>query len=544
MNHDNRTRSATVLLYLCAGYLLIIGNLLWIQVKNRTFFRNLGMQQYRAQTTLTPDRAPIFDRSGTRPLAINRACLSAFIMPNALKQRDDTTKFLHTHFPNAAQRLTQNPHRAFMYVQRRLTHEQEQSIREACLNDIRLLQETSRFYPIVTAAPIVGLTNIDNHGSLGLEYAFDEQLAGVPAICHLERDARSGNFHFAQQITESGKPSTPLITSIDADIQFLTSRELQRTLEQFSSQAASAVIMDPTTGEIITLAHVPTFNPNDPQHLDINQTANTTISHAFELGSVMKVFTALAALEEGAVSTHELIDCQNSKTALVEGRTVNTWRAHGALRLADIIALSNNIGIATIASRLGPSLYWHYLKLGFGKKTNIELPGEQSGSLNTPKQWSQQSIMSLSYGYEVSATLLQLARAFCTIAHDGYSIQPTILPVTTVPNNDTRLYQKEHVDTIKNMLQAAVESGTARAARIPGYRVMCKTGTANMLDNGSYSSEKNMYTCAGIVEKESYKRVIVVSVKEGTGRNMFAATVAAPLFKRIARAMLVHERIV
>ena len=545
MKHDHRTRSATLFLYFFIAYACIACNLIFLQIKQHKFFHDLGQQQYTVDSSFAPDRASIFDRSGTRPLAINRVCLSAFIEPNNLKNPTDVIAFLETEFPEAHKRLIGHPHRSFIYVKRRLTPEQENTIRKAELDDIHFLNESSRFYPVVSAAPLVGMTNIDNHGSFGLELTFEQKLAGTPVLCKLERDARSGYFHFKKTTTDNGTPGEDLITSIDADLQFLVNQELQKTAARFASQAASAVIMNPENGEVLAMSNVPHFNPNKPQSLNIEETVNMPIAQAFELGSVMKVFTALAALEEGVATTDEIIDCHGTTSSTVDGRVVNTWRAHNRLSIIDVIALSNNIGIATIASRVGSSLYDHYLKLGFGTKTAIELPGEQSGHLNPPHLWSKQSIMSLSYGYEISATILQLACAFSTIANGGYQVKPTILLTqNNEPHEKKRLYQEAHITATKNMLAAAVERGTARATAIPGYRIMCKTGTANLFDGGSYHTDRNIYACAGIVEKENYKRVIVVSVREGNGTNMFAATVAAPLFKRVARAMLVNEHIV
>jgi len=288
----------------------------------------------------------------------------------------------------------------------------------------------------------------------------------------------------------------------------------------------------------------PYFDPNSPHMAQSENFKNKIITDAHELGSVMKVCAALAALEEGVVTPDELIDCKNCLTTHIDGRTINTVQAHGVIPFTDVIALSNNIGIAIVAKRLGEKLYDHYKRLGFGCKTGIKFPGENCGYLNPPENWSKQSIISLSYGYEVSMTLLQLASAFSIIA-TGYKTIPTLIvnPCASYGTHE-RLYSDTTLNTIKGILEKTTLYGTARRAAIKGYRVMSKTGTANMLVDGKYNPDKNIYTCAGIVEKDDYQRVIVTFVKEAQQKNIYASTVAVPLFESIAERMLIHDRII
>ena len=550
---DSRSRTATVLLGFFLGYGAIIANLLRIQVKNAHYFSKLGSQQYREKVVQSPPRAPLIDRTGKNYLAMNKDCISAFITPHKLISPETVYPFLKEQFPEGYERLLTHAQKKFLYIARRLTPEEIKSIEQNAIPDIQLICETSRFYPYPSAGPLIGLTDIDNQGIMGAEHAFNSTLAGTPTTYILERDARSGRFYFKRETTISGTSSTPVQLSIDADLQYLMMGELQKTFNQFQAQGAAAVIMDPDTGEILAMASLPEFDPNNLRTLHIEATKNSPLSDAYELGSVMKVFAALAALEEGVVGIDEPIDCKNAKTATFNGRTINTVHAHGILPFSDVIAHSNNIGIAIVASRLGDDLYTHYTRLGFGKKTGIELHGEHAGYVNPPEKWSKQSLISLSYGYEVSATLLQLASAFSIIANGGYQVTPTImydknkqelLKQNITQKSSTKLYKESTITAIKDILEKTVISGTMRAAQIKGYRLMCKTGTANMLENGIYNPEKNLYTCAGIIEKGPYRRVIVVSIREAVGKNLYAATVAAPLLGHIAQKLVIHERII
>jgi cell division protein FtsI (penicillin-binding protein 3) len=372
-------------------------------------------------------------------------------------------------------------------------------------------------------------------------------------------------------------------------------------VDKFNACQAAVIIMDPKNGEIVSMLSYPYFDPNNAHMAHSENFKNKIITDAHELGSVMKVCAALAALEEGVVTPDELIDCKNCLTTQIDGRIINTVQAHGVIPFTDVIALSNNIGIAIVAKRLGTALYDHYKKLGFGCKTGIKFPGENPGFLNHPENWSKQSIISLSYGYEVSMTLLQLACAFSIIA-TGYKVTPTLLrsscakatedfqqgfvgqalsPVRPavcsealcegcklVEGNEQnnkkidassplalsvsegnvskgiKLYSDATLNTIKEILEKTTLYGTARRAAIKGYRVMSKTGTANMLIDGKYNPDKNIYTCAGIVEKGDYQRVIVTFVKEAQQKNIYASTVAVPLFESIAERMLIHDRII
>ncbi|MDP3889034.1 MAG: penicillin-binding protein 2 [bacterium] len=545
MINQFKLHSSIVFIVFCAGYAVIIFNLYLIQIRDSTFFTQIGSQQYHVTVTQTPPRAPIFDRSGKHYLAMNNDCLSAFALPTKITHPERLKSFLKRHFPQALEQLHKKKNKYFMYVKRKLSKEQLDLITKANLADIYLLHESSRFYPIESAASIVGLTDIDNKGVLGIELMCDKTLAGIPTTLSLEKDARSGYFYFKKETKKMGSLGNPVCLTIDSDLQFLVHEEIQKTHDQFAAQESAAIIMDPKNGEILAMASFPLFNPNDTQQLIIEQTKNKLITDAHELGSVMKVFTALAALQEGVVTPDELIDCKNSKTAFIDGRKINTVEARGIIPFCDVIAYSNNIGIATVAKRLGPSLYDYYLKLGFGNKTNIELPGENKGFVNPPENWSKQSIISLSYGYEISATLLQLACAFSLIANNGYAVKPTLI-LNTSPTNTAKekLFSDTAIKIIKDILERTTQNGTAQRAAIQGYTIMSKTGTANLLTDGIYDPNKNIYTCAGIVQKGEYQRVVVTFVKQAQRKNLYAATVAAPLFEKVVQKMLIHERIV
>lgn len=541
-------RLTLIFIVFCFGFITLLANLAWMQLKNGHFFLQLGSRQYALIVHQRPERAPLYDRFG-KVIAGNQQCISAFIMPHALTQLAELSRFLKTNFPAAYSRLKGYEKKQFMYVKRRLTRQEQALITNAQLADIKLLHEENRLYPFPYLSMVIGLTDIDNNGLSGLELMYDAQLAGTPTTFSLEHDARSGHFYFNKETKQSGRSSNPLYTTIDSALQFFAYEELCQTIKEFDAQEGSIVIMDPTSGDILTMLSI-TKDDLFSQTFAITQAKNKIVTESYELGSVIKVFAALAALAHGVVQPDEYIDCKNSTTTVIDGRTINTWKAHGVIPFIDVVAYSNNIGIAIVAKRLGHHLYDHYIRLGFGKKTGLNFPGEQKGFVNHPKNWSKQSIISLSYGYEITATLLQLACAFCVIANDGHPVTPRLIIDSSVDKKPEKqqsqnpLYTQEVIDIIKSILKQTTERGTAKRAGIKGYTIMSKTGTANLLDNGVYNPNKNRYTCAAIVQKDNYQRVIVISIKEAKKKNLYASIVAAPLLERVAERMIIHERII
>lgn len=542
MNQRYKVRITVIFLFFCAIYAAILINLFMIQVRHSSFFINMAEKQYLVTMTSTPARALILDRNG-QPLAMNKESISAFILPTKLENKQKTVAFLKAHFPHAYKRFDHSATHHFMFVKRRLTPAELHLIEQCGLEDIHLLKEPSRFYPVPCAGCITGITDIDNNGLFGIELQFNQQLAGKPTVYALEKDARSGKFYFKKETKVAGNEGTDIQLTIDNDLQFLAYEELKTAVNDTGAKEGCVIIINPQTGELLVMANMPTFDPNATTELNMEQTKNKILTEAYEIGSVMKAFAALAALEEKVVTLEEEIDCENKKTTFINKRRVNTPFANGVLPFSQVIATSNNIGTAKVMLRLDTKLYDHYKRLGFGTKTGIEFPGEQSGFVNHPDNWSKQSLFSLSYGYEITGTLLQLARSMCIIANGGYAIKPTIIK-HNVKSLGKKLYSDETITQIKEVLLATVEGGSAFRTKINGYTIRCKTGTAILLEDGKYKENKNIYTCAGIVEKDTYQRVIVAFIKEADRKNAFAATIAVPLFKRVAQRMIIHDKVI
>lgn len=515
---DGCFKKRTVLIRRCYffAYSIIFLRLLFIhfyQVEPLTTFSTKQMSGY------SRFRAPILDRYG-RLVAGSIVQQAAFINPCALQKPAEIALFLKDNFSQAYLNFVDAHEKQFMYVKKQITDQEYKLIQKAGLSDIKCTTCLGRSYPIQAMNTIVGVVGVDNRGLCGIEYQYNEYL------------------------TSSSKP---IVLTVDAALQFLAQEELQAVIEKFNASSGAVIVMNPDNGHILAMVSLPTFETESITSTNTVFMNNKVVTESYEPGSVVKVFAALAALEEQQVKIDEIIDCKNSTTAIVDGRTINTPTAHAMLTFADVIALSNNIGMASIVQRLGTKLYEHYERMGFGKKTGIPFPGEHAGFVNAPEWWSKQSIFSLSYGYELLVTPIQLACAFCIIANNGYQYQkPILVSDDTIQSTSTTcLYTKEAISLIKQILERTALRGTARSAQLAGFTIMAKTGTANMVGaDGRYDRNKNIFTCAGIVQKGDYQRVIVVCVKETAIENLYASRVAAPLFERIAHVTVINDDMV
>ncbi len=523
------------------GFLLI--NLYRIQIQRADFFRDKAHKQYATTMTVTPPRAEIYDRTGVQPLALNNEAISAFIVPAKIKDKASLEAFLEEHFKEAASRLKRTKNSQFMYIKRRLAPEEIERIEQSNVKGIKFLKEPSRYYPIAGVGPIVGITNIDNQGMFGIELMHNNTLAGTPSTYVLEKDCRRKRFYITRETLEEGIKGEPVTLTIDSLLQFLAYEDLKDHVLKMGATSGAVLITNPENGDILVMANYPDFDPNDTESLIQENTKNRIITDAYELGSVIKAFLALAALEEGVVTPDELIDCENRLSSRINGMPFSTTKANGIIPFEDVMRYSNNIGIAKVAHRIGPPLYDHYKRLGFSKKIGI-FPGETQGYISPPHKWSKASLTSLSFGYEISANLVQLAQALSIVANDGYKVPLHLLKSDKKPEPEGPLYSKKALTELKDILQKTVSKGASRKARINGYKVMGKTGTARLITNGRYDPRRHIFSFMAIVEKGSYKRVIVVFIKETTKRGYLASQIAVPLFERVAHKMLIHDKII
>lgn len=539
IKNDYKPRVLIVFLIFLFLYLIIITRLYILQVYGKDFFKNLAKQQYLVELTVNPNRAKIYDRTGKYPLAFNVQSYSAFILPSQFKEKEKTLKFLKTNYKSVYQRVLKNKGLKFLWLERVLTDERFNQLKNKELSDIHFLTEPSRFYPYPSTSTIVGFTNIDNSGLSGIELQFNERLKGKPTTLELKKDARQSAFYFDKKIIEEGHKGQKVSLTLDPALQFLVQSELEKTLQKFNAKQGAVLIMNPDNGEILSMVNSPSFDPNEKSIKDLEKTKNIIVTESYEFGSVIKTFSALAALDEEVVTPDEMINCEG-KTAYIDRFRVENWKAVDLISFTDVIRLSSNVGIAKVVKRLGPKFYTHFKRLGFGQKTGIQFPGERSGFVNPPENWSGSSLIVMSFGYEIMATILQLTKAFCVIANGGYDVQPVLVKKPARIKNTFRkkIYKSKSIEQIKDILETV---GKRYANGLDGFRVMGKTGTARSLVDGKYSNKKHIYSFAGIIEKGDYRRVIVTFVNEPKASGWWASQISAPLFNKVAEKLVIHD---
>ncbi|MCB9493322.1 MAG: penicillin-binding protein 2 [Epsilonproteobacteria bacterium] len=530
-----KMRVGLVCLCFFVMFAIIALRLFLLQVRQKDFFMLLARSQYQTNLSIVPARAEIFDRSGSVALAFNRQVQSAFVLKNQCKDIAKLNDFLRRHYPDVYKKMNEHPQQNFFWIERKLSSERYSWLKGADVCDINFVGEDQRVYAQPSLGQVIGITDVDNVGLTGTELLFSEQLCGSPTLVSIEKDARSGSFYFEQAVQQQGKKGDVLRLSIDSTLQSLAWEQLKQTVEEYEALVGTVLIVNPDNGQVLALANYPSFDPNQ-KCTDLDLLKNNAVNECYELGSVFKVFTALGALEQGVVDMDEEIDCEG-KVSMVNRVRVENWRRFETMTFRDVVRYSSNIGIAKVSMRLGHNLYDHLTMLGFGRKTGIELPGERDGFVNHPSKWSRPSVIVLSFGYEIMATLAQLARAFCTIANGGYDVPLTLL-CQSKGNvaHARRLYKEKTIEDVKSIL-------TDIGVRYPvdGFQVMGKTGSARCVKDGKYSPLHHNYTFAGIVEQGAYKRVVITFIKEPKKYVQYASQVTAPLFQRIAHKMALHD---
>ncbi len=528
---EYNARLSIIFIFFAFIFTAITVRLYRLQIAQHALFARLATQQYSVQVELPPSRGQIFDRTGAA-IACNYQRMSAFVLPHQLKDEKGTHAYLKKHFPKAQESLTKNPKRKFVWLERGLNPVRYEELVGNAPKDVHFIEEESRFYPYPALAPLLGKTDVDNNGIAGIELLHHEHLHGTPTLCTLEKDGRAVGHYFNKEVTLSGLPGHRLQLSVDHQLQHHAATEVAAFVRKFRAKGGGAIIMDPDTGEILSMVTCPWESETG------SEVKNIAVTEAYELGSVIKILSTLAALSEGVVTLDEEIDNEGSGTMFGNFK-VDNWKDLGGLMpFKEAIQHSSNVAIAKVTQKLGKDLYYHHLKrLGFGEKTGIEFPGDRSGTLAHPSKWSRYSIISMSYGYEIAASLMQLARALSIIANGGYDVRPT-LHVVDGPQHGQKMYRTEAVDQVKEILE-----GIGQKYGPKGIRSMGKTGTARVAEKGGYSNSRHLYTFGGIVEHGDWRRVIVTFIKEPKRAKLWASQIAAPLFGNIAQRLVVHDKL-
>ena len=502
-------------------------------------------QQSRSVKTI-PKRGEILDREG-RLLAYSVEADSVVAVPNEVVDPVGTTAAVCEILECSEQRWNTVESRLsgdglFAYVQRHVSVEAAQRVRDLDVPGIGLIKENRRFYPnSELAAHLLGFVGFDNKGLHGLEQLYDQEISGREGRVLVQTDAHGRAFSRVERPPMAG---VSLELTIDKYIQHITERELRIAVREHGAVGGSVVVMNPSTGEILALANEPTFNPNVFGSTSDAQRRNRATQAVYEPGSIFKVITASAALEEGLSHPAELFDT-NPGSIRFGSRTISDLRNYGVLSFTDVLVRSSNVGASKLSQRLGTERMGRYVRrFGFGERASSDFPGESRGIVHNPARLTESDLASVSMGYSISVTPLQMAAAMSAVANGGELVAPRL--VRAVLNEGERVeaprrvvrrvMSKNTALTMTRMLEDVVTRGTARAAQLVGYTAAGKTGTTEKLVNGRYQDEgRNIASFAGFTPSTRPELTILVVVDDV---NRGGGSVAAPVFQRIAAAAL------
>ncbi|HVN75375.1 MAG TPA: penicillin-binding protein 2 [Thermoanaerobaculaceae bacterium] len=436
-------------------------------------------------------------------------------------------------------------HDGFFYLAKDLDPEIRDAVAKLQQRGVGTIRNERRVYPHGSlAGPVVGFINAEGDGQAGLEAFYDRTLRGLPSVYRVLQDGKKTTPTFIDLRLESeGRPGQSLAIALDCRVQEIVEQELERTVTETGAKGASAVVLDPSTGELLALASVPSYDPGHLAQSGPQDRHDRGVEDALEPGSTFKPFIVAAAISAGVLDPSEMVDCSGGGV-MIANVFFHDHARYGLLPVREVLAKSSNAGAIRIAYRVGPGQLDDVIRrFGFGQPTGVELPAETRGIYRGPQSWSALSRAGLALGQEISVTPLQLAQAYAAIANGGLLMHPRLVRETRdrsgavvtpyKPQPGVRVIPADVAARLATMLEGVVEEGTGKAAEVPGFTVAGKTGTAQRAFSGSYTAGRHVAWFAGFLPMPSPDLVIVVCVDEPV-RQYWAADVAAPVFGRIA----------
>jgi cell division protein FtsI (penicillin-binding protein 3) len=532
---------------------VILARLLFLQIVRYDDLTTRAERQQLRTITAPAKRGDIVDRHG-RLLALSVDADTIYAVPTEIDDANKTASSLcgalgdcsRKDLAGLRERLERQ--RAFVYVRRRVSPEVARKVSALNLEGVGFMKESRRFYPNRDlGAHLLGYVGLDNTGLSGLEAAYDHVMLGKPGTVLVQTDARR---HVYDRVERAATAGGSLELSLDEPLQHIVERELAVAVDQSRADAGTAIVMDPNTGEILAMASVPTFNPNDYNSASEQARRNRAVQDLYEPGSTFKLVTASAAIEEKVIKPDDMLDVSAGIIRLGR-RVIHEYAGHryGVLSLTQAIVKSSNVGAVKVGLRLGPERLGVYVnRFGFGRPGSPDFPGENPGIVWSPADLNDSALASVSMGHQVAVTPLQMVVAASAIANGGNVLEPRVVraivkngvrtPVT--PKIVRRAVTPATAAEVTSIMEAVVEHGTGRGAKIPGFTVAGKTGTAEKVIDGHYSKTANHASFVGFVPSRQPAFAIVVMLDTPRYPARTGGVVAAPAFKRIAEAALRH----
>ena len=548
INKSHRRRALVMMALLSIGFLAVFYRLADIMLVNHDWYLQKARGQQVRKEIIPVKRGIIFDRLG-RELAINLETESVFCNPSEVKSADRTAHTLsstmHINEKAIYTKLVTGKH--FSWVERKMETGAARQIKAMRLEGVGLVPEMKRVYPKGTlASHVIGFVNLDNKGIEGVEKGYEKYLTAKEESSFVARDAKGNSLSEGSTKEIHGNN---IVLTIDEGLQFILEKNLEAAMKKWNAVAATAIMMDPFTGEILAMANRPTFDPGELSEVNLSEVRNRAITDCYEPGSTFKIVVGIAALEEKVVNPETRFDC-SAGTIEVGGRRIKDDHKHGVLAFREVIQKSSNVGTIKTALMVGkPKLYEYIKKFGFGDKTGIDLQGEISGLVKSPDRWSGTSIGAMAIGQEIAVTPLQVLRAYSAVANGGYLVTPHVVKeirspdgtiVSKVEPKTQRIISAETASVFRGILKTVTEQGgTATEAAVEGNDVAGKTGTAQLFDPKTkhYSKTRYIGSFVGFVPADNPRLAMIVVIKEPKGQ-IYGGIVAAPVFKDIANQAL------
>ncbi len=539
-----RMRQYLVLSLFALGMIALGGRAVQLQVFQHDFYSAKADARHYRNVSINAHRGMVTDRNG-KPLAISTPISSVFANPKGVdfvsvagqKKIAALENVLQLPSGFIAKKLMDNP-KEFAYLKRQVTPFTGKKVQALDIPGINLEREYRRYYPYGEVfGHVLGFTDIDDLGQEGIELAFNDELVGNPGEKKIMRDGR-GRFVQVLSILEEARPGEDIRLTIDERIQYMAYLELKAAVEANQARKGSVVVLDATNGEVLAMVNQPAYNPNNRQERISELYRNRAVKDLFEPGSTIKPFTIAAALESGIYSTNTLINTSPGYYK-VSGHVIKDKKNYGSIDLETIISKSSNVGASKLSLTIPQEKLWNVLHdVGFGQTTGSGFPGEEGGLLRDYSRWYELDRATVSFGYGMAVTPLQLAQAYSVLAADGVRHQVSFV-LDRGAHESTRVISAETAKAVRNMMQEVVApKGTGFRATVEGYRVAGKTGTSKKSAAGGYSDDLYVASFAGMAPAESPKLVVVVVIDEPRTDHFYGGEVAAPVFSRIMASAL------
>lgn len=534
-------RILVVLGALAVGFAGLLGRGVYLQTSQHEFLKNQGDQRFVRTLTLPASRGMITDRNGAT-LALSAPTESLFAMPSEMDempteaQLEKLSSIIDVPVASIKEKLGKK--KDFIYLKRQLSKEKADEIAALGIKGFGFQKELKRHYPMGNLfAHVIGFTNIDGKGQEGLELSREDILRGSDGAKVVLRDNK-GNIVDSLDSPRNNAPKNgrDMVLSLDQRIQTLAYEELNKAVDYHQAKAGTVVVLDAQTGEILALVNSPAYDPNQPGSAGSEQRRNRAVTDMIEPGSAMKPFTIAKALDSGKVNTSQRF---NTNPYKIGPATVRDTHVYPSLDLRGIMQKSSNVGTSKLSAMFKPKeMYDFYHDLGVGVRMHSGFPGESAGLLRNWKRWRPIEQATMSFGYGLQLSLLQLARAYTILTHDG-ELLPVSFEKQAVAPEGKRVIKAETARQIREMMVAVTEpGGTGTAGAVDGFDVGAKTGTARKLINGRYVDNKHVATFVGFAPAQNPRVIVAVTVDEPTANGYYGGTVAGPVFKQVMSGSL------